>query len=62
MRGTDPVIPAEPNGHDPAAERLLGWGSTHLLVADERGAAPVWVPKSGVIRHRIGTVHAGATG
>jgi hypothetical protein len=54
VRGTDPVIPAEPNGHDPAAEGLLGWGSTHLLVADESRGAPVWVPKIGVTRHWIG--------
>lgn len=54
VRGTDPVVPAEPNGHDPAAEGLLGWGSTHLLVADDRRPAPIWVPKNTVIHHRLG--------
>jgi hypothetical protein len=60
VRGTDPVIPAEPNGHDPSAEGLLGWGSTHLLVADESRPAPIWVPKNSVIHHRVGT--GGKTG
>jgi hypothetical protein len=60
VRGTDPVIPAEPNGHDPAVEGLLGWGSTHLLVADEDRPAPIWVPKNSVVRHRIGATERDA--
>jgi hypothetical protein len=54
VKGTDTVIPAEPNGSDPATESLIGWGSTHLLVADETKRAPIWVPKNGVTSHRVG--------
>lgn len=55
VRGTDPVIPATPDGPDLAAEGLLGWGSTHLLVADEAKPFPVWVPKSAITEHRVGS-------
>jgi hypothetical protein len=54
FQGTDTVIPAEPDGVDPAAESLIGWGSTHLLVADERKRAPIWVSKKAVTSHRVG--------
>jgi hypothetical protein len=54
VQATDTVIPAEPNGTDPTAESLIGWGSTHLLVADESRKAPIWVSKKAVTSHRVG--------
>jgi hypothetical protein len=53
VHGTNTVIPAEPNGTDPATESLFGWGSTHLLVADETKKAPLWVSKKAVTSHRV---------
>jgi hypothetical protein len=53
LRGSEPLIPAQPDGSDPVAEGLLGWGSTHFLVADESRPAPIWVPKSEVTAHRL---------
>ena len=53
LRGSEPLIPAQPDGVDRVAEGLLGWGSTHFLVADESKPAPIWVPKSEVTAHRI---------
>ena len=53
LRGSEPLIPAQPDGNDPVAEGLLGWGSTHFLVADESRPAPIWVPKSEITAHRL---------
>jgi len=57
LRDSDPIaaIGAEA-AHEPAGgspEGLLGFGTTHFLVADPRKPAPVWVAKGEVQRHRL---------
>lgn len=54
VRGLDPVAMPEPNGEGPSAtEGLLGWGTTHMLVADPRRPAPFWVSKDEIHSHRL---------
>jgi hypothetical protein len=54
VRGLDPVAAPEPSGDGPdQTEGLLGWGTTHMLVADPERAAPIWVSKDELTAHRL---------
>ncbi len=57
LRGSDPIASASPEGAEGTVEPegLLGWGTTHFLVADEDKPAPVWVQKNDITSHRVGS-------
>lgn len=58
LRDSDPIAgvgagePSEEIGRG-ETEGLLGWGTTHFLVADPDKPAPVWVAKSDVDSHKL---------
>jgi hypothetical protein len=57
LRDTDPIasVGAEAQtAGDGEPEGLLGWGTTHFLVADPEKPAPVWVGKNDIESHRLG--------
>jgi hypothetical protein len=57
MRAEDPVAEVAPQGapdRQAATEALHGWGTTYLLVVDDRRPEPVWVVKSDVERQALG--------
>jgi hypothetical protein len=61
MSGSDPVADAgldnaPPSDEEGGPEGLLGWGSTYLLVCDDRRPAPVWVAKSDLDSHSLDDV------
>jgi hypothetical protein len=56
LRDSDPIASVGSEvqtASDGEPEGLLGWGTTHFLVADSEKPAPVWVAKSDIESHRV---------
>lgn len=55
VRGIDPVAAPDPGeSQQTQTEGLLGWGTTHMLVACPEHDAPIWVSKEDITGHRVG--------